>query len=632
MNTLRKSFTLILVFLMLSCTATQVAFVGTSQITTAPVSNNTLADSVLVVENSTINYNQAFNDDDFQFYVYNGTLEIALANVTLYNVTDDTQYDSKLTVGDGSAVFYNVPVGVYEWNVTWAVAGLSQNGTMVSDGPDVYVDLEIGNLDWANDDDDFLATVVDIDNNPAEGLNFTIFSRDTNTTYDQIILGPDGVANFTDIPVGNYSYYIVVQSGDYAGVAITIENFTTDGTTKKVFIRPLGNFAGDPGYYDLEVFTYYETSLAPLEGALVNVTRYNGTELYHQYTPANGTVRFLDLPALFINWTVTYSGIPIGAGSYSYNLTTESTDIRVPNIMTTDLEVEYYYETENITITWDIQDEYPSEIRMYVDDSLNETVAWTNQTTYTFNATGFEIGVYELKLVLTDQNSNTNESVVSLRIYEDVIPVMETPDDLEFYFTETGQSLRWNLTDDYLDSYILYRDNDAIDNGTLDQAEPYYSTAITGLDIGVYLYSLWINDTSGNSAFGNVTVTVKADDVAPVFTYEPSDVYYARGDNNIVRNWTVTDDFKSNYTITIDGIVVVQEDWISETIEFDFWGLSEGTHEVILTVTDLGGNTASSTVMVYVSPPLANLLILVTLGITGVLILLGIVIWYFKYR
>jgi hypothetical protein len=623
---------MVLVLLMLTSTATQIAVVGDSFVATTPQSPSTLADSLLVVDNSTINYNQAFNDDDFQFFVYNSTLEIAQANVTLYNVTDDSTYESKLTVGDGSALFFNVPVGVYEWNVTWSAAGLTQNGTMVSDGPEVVVDLEVGNLDWENDDDDLLATVLDVDGNPGEDLNFTIWSRDTNTTYDQTILGTDGLANFTDIPEGNYTYYIVVQSGDYAGVAIDVVNFTTDGTTMKVHIRSLGNFAGDPSYYDLEVFTYFETTLAPLEGALVNVTDYNGTELTHQFTPANGTVRFLDLPAIFVNWTVSYLGVPIGVGSYSYNLTTVNTDLRAPTITTPMNETEFLFETQNITITWEIDDEYPSGISMYVDDALNESISWTNQTTYTFNATGFSIGIYELKLVVTDQNSNSNESLVSLRVYENVTPVIETPDDIEFYFTETGQTLRWNLTDDYLDSYILYRDNEGIENGTLDPEEPFYSTTLEGLEVGVYAYSLWINDTSGNSAFGNLSVTVKLDDTVPVFTYEPGDVYYARGDTDIVRNWTVTDDYMATYTITVDGAVVVQDDWTSETIEFDFHGLGEGSHEVVLTVTDLGGNTASSTVMVYVSTPTAILGIIGVLGLAGAFVLIGILLWYFKYR
>ena len=632
MNTLRKSFTFVLVLLMLTSTATQVAFVGNAFATTTPVSTTTLADSELVVVNNTINNNQAFNDDDFEFFVYNGTLEVALANITLYNVTDDTNYESKLTVGDGSAIFYNIPVGVYEWNVTWADGGLTRNGTMVSDGPEVEVDLEIGNLDWENDDDDFLATVLDIDGNPGEGLNFTVWSRDTNTTYNQTILGPDGVANLTDVPIGNYTYYVVVQTGDYAGVAIAVENFTTDGTTMKVYIRSLGNFAGDPGYYDLEVFTYFETTLAPLEGALVNITDYNGTEIAHQFTPFNGTVRFLDLPVIFVNWTVSYLGQPIGAGSYSYNLTTISTDIRDPVIVASSDEVEFFFETENITVVWNITDEYPSEVKMYVDDVLNETISWTNQTTYTFNATGRDIGIYELKLVATDLNSNSNESIVSLRIFENVTPVIDSPEDLEFFYTETGQSLRWNLTDDYLDSYILYRDDEGILNGTLELDEPFYRTSVTGLSVGVYNYALWVNDTSGNSAFGNVTVTVKIDNVAPVFTYEPGDVFYARGDRNIIRNWTVNDDYKANYSITVDGVEVVQADWTSDTIEFDFWGLTEGSHVVVLTLTDLGGNTATSTVNVYVSMPTTLLAIIGVLGIAGALVLVGVLIWYIKIR
>jgi hypothetical protein len=621
-----------MVLLMLSCTATQVAFVGTPQLTTTPVGTTTLAASELVVENSTINYNQAFNDDDFQFYAFNYTLEIAQANITLYNVTDDSKYDSMLSLGDGSALFVNVPVGVYEWNVTWVAEGLSLNGTMVSDGPDVDVDLDVGNLDWQNDDDDLLATVTDIDNNPGDGLNFTIWSRDTNTTYGQTILGTDGVANFTDIPIGNYTYFVVVQSGDYAGVAIAVENFTTDGTTMKVYIRSIGDFAGETGYYDLEVFTYFETTLAPLEGALVNVTYYNGTEYAHQYTPVNGTVRFLDLPPEFINWTTSYLGTPIGAGSYSYNLTTIATDIRPPSMIVPEDELEVLFETENITVTWEIEDEYPSEISMYVDNDLNETISWTNQTSYTFNATGFEIGVYELKLVVTDKNANSNESIVSLRIYEDIVPVIDSPDDIEFYWTEEGQSLRWNLTDDYLDSYILYRDNVGIENGSLDQDEPFFSTQVTSLRIGVYTYSLWVNDTSGNSAFGNVTVTAKIDDVAPVFSYEPADIYYARGATNIIHNWTVTDDYMANYTITVNGFVIVEEDWTSDTIEFDFSGLAEGSHTVALTVRDLGGNAVTSEVMVHVSTPTATYGIMGVLAVSGVLVLIGVFFWYFKYR
>ena len=129
-----------------------------------------------------------------------------------------------------------------------------------------------------------------------------------------------------------------------------------------------------------------------------------------------------------------------------------------------------------------------------------------------------------------------------------------------------------------------------------------------------------------------VTVSIIADDVAPVITYEPGTIYYARGDTNIIRNWTATDDYKDSYTIAVDGFVVVDADWNTETIEFDFWGLSEGVHSVVLTVTDLGGNSATSTVQVIVSTPTPVIGILGIGVVAGVLVLAGVFVWFVRYR
>lgn len=634
MNNTHKTFTFLLALLVLSSTVLPMAVVqlSTTYSTTLLDSPKVLAATTLVVENRTINYDQLYNDDDFEFYIYNGTFEIAQANVTLYNTTDSSKYASKLTVGDGSAVFFDVPLGIYEWNVTWSEApGVSLNGSMVSDGPEAFSTFKIGNLDWDDDDDDILVTVTDIDGAPGEGLNFTIYSRDTNTTYDEFILGTDGIANVTDIPIGNYTYLVTVDSGLYDGTVLIEENFTTDGTTLLVH-QTIGPFAGLDEYYDLEVFTYYETTLAPLPNALVNVTFYNGTEIDHEYTPANGTVRFLDLPVAYINWTVSYLDTPIGLGSYSYNLTTVNTDIRSPVIISPgDLEV--LVGTANITITWNLTDDYPAEFKFYVDDDLNETVTWTNQTSYTFNATGFKIGKYELKLIAEDLNDNTAENIISLRIYENVTPVVEGPEDIEFYYTITGSTLRWNITEENMDSFNLYKDGVSVINGSLNQEVPYYTYGISEtLAIGVYNFTFWLNDTSGNWASDEVIVEVKIDDLSPVFTYEPPIVYYAQGDVNIIRNWTVTDDFKDSYTITVDGFLIESEDWTSEMISFDFSGLAAGTHEVTLTVTDLGGNTATSTVQVIVSMSSASIMLLTVAALAVIIIIAGVILWYLKYR
>ncbi|UCE08923.1 MAG: hypothetical protein JSW61_07975 [Candidatus Thorarchaeota archaeon] len=639
MNTAKRAISIVVVLLFLGSALTP--FLATENpaaelriLEPTPV----LAATDLVVTNETFNYvnpptDYGFNDDDFIFFVRNHTHIVAQANVSLYNATDLTLYDSELTIGgDGSAVFYNVPQGTYIWNVTWSQdPSVHEDGMLVSDGPEVFTSYELGNLDWENNDDDFNATVTDIDGNPAEGLNFTVYSRDTNTTWDEVLVDGNGTATFMNITEGNYTYYVTVMQGSYTGTVVDQGDFVSDGTLKLVH-QTIGPISGDPDYYDLEVFTYYETSLDPIAGAQVNVTYYNGTLIESQDTPSNGTAMFLDLPVDFINWTVRYAGLPIGLGNYSYNLTVVSADIRDP-VLTSPGDQEFLFDTENITVTWQLYDEHPSGIEVFIDQVRNTTLAWTNSTfEYTFNVTGTAIGVYEIKLVASDQNGNIAEDIIELRIYEDVFPVIEGPDDIDFFYTETGHALRWNVTDDNLNKYNVSLDGELVYEGELDPEAPFVEIGLGILEIGVHVYTFMANDTSGNAAFDNVTVTVKTDNTAPVFSYVPSTVYYVRGASSVMRNWTAHDDFMLSYNITVDGFLVEESDWTSETIEFDFAGLSEGAHFVVLTVYDLGGNSARASVMVVVTPPTIITYGLFIAAVAGCALLIVFAVWYFRYR
>lgn len=594
----------------------------------AATKNLTVAATSLVVQNTTFNYLQAFDDDDFLFRVYNYTFQVAGANVTLSFAGNSSKYQSKITFGDGTAVFYNVPQGAYQWRVTWA--GATKTGTLLSDGPDAFATVQVGNLEADNDDDDLKATVLDIDGNPAQGLNFSIHFLGNGSVYQQVVIGSTGQVSFYDIPTGSYRWKVTVMTGSYAGTILAQGTFLSDGTLLLVH-QTIGPFTGSPDYYDLEVFTYYETTIAPIVGALVNVTYKNGTVIGVKVTPANGTVLFVDLPVAFVNWTVSFNGTPVGSGDYYRDLTTASTDVRDP-VVGGPGDQEFLVGTSNITITWQVFDEHPKTLQAFVDDVSKKTVTWTNQTSFFLNVTGYALGRYTVKLVATDTNLNTAEDIIKLRIYENVTPVISGPADVTFYYTETGYSLRWNVTDDNLDHYSITRNGELVANGSLSQSQPFAQVSLEGLGIGAYVYLLTANDTSGNEASDSVTVTVKADDVAPVFVFEPTDVYYYRGDLNVVRNWTVTDDFKQNYTIAVNGFVVVEDVWTSDSISFTFSGLSEGVHYVVLTVRDLGNNTASSTVVVTVFQSQISLLIGIVGGLAGLTLAVILVVLYIRRR
>jgi len=371
--------------------------------------------------------------------------------------------------------------------------------------------------------------------------------------------------------------------------------------------------------------------VAAFQGALVNVTYKNGTVIATQTTPANGTVRFLDLPIAYINWTVTQNGETIGPGGYHENLTTSSTDIRVP-LITSPGNQTFLFEAENITITWTVEDVYPDEIHMKVDGVVVEYFDWINTTEYTYNFTGYDIGVYDLVLVVIDQNDNIAEDEITLTIHEVDVPVIDGPVSAEYYFTETGNTIQWNVTDDHVNMYTVYRGSEEIESGDINPDEPFVTVNIDGLSVGTYEYMLSANDTSGNTATHNVTVDVNGDDITPLIVFAPDNLVYARGDGGLVHNWTVTDDFKSRYTIAVDGFVEVDEVWTSETIEFDFAGLEEGVHWIELTVYDLGGNSASSAIMVTVTPATTVVYLAMAGLAVGAIIVLVFVIWYFRYR
>jgi hypothetical protein len=598
----------------------------------------TLSSTNYVVTVSVFNYLQAFNNDDFEFKVLNGTIPLSNAVVRLFNATDETQYDGNYTTdGNGIAKIYNLPVGTYIWNVSHLADRVTPEATgqIVSNGPEASVSIQFGNLDWQNDNDDLNATIRDIEGNLANNLNFSLHFLGNDSIYSQVVV-VDGVAYFGDIPDGDYLWKLTVLYDPlYDGYLLDWGTVHANGTQLLVYWN-LGSFIGNSDLNDLEIFTYYETSLEPIVGAVVNLMYKNGTLIDTKTTPANGTLIYADLPIAFINWTVTYGGQPVGLGNYSYDLTSVASDIRKPVIMSPGNQ-SILYTSENFTITWHVEDEHPSSLRVYVDGKLNMTQSWVNSTYdfgYNVSAQFHEllIGNYEIKLVAYDQNNNFAENLVTLRVYENVTPVIEGPSPMEFYFTETGKSLSWNVTDDFVNKYRITDNNTEVATGDIDPERPVIAYSLNDLSIGVHNFTLYANDTSGNTAAYSVLVTVLRDSIAPLILYAPPDISYAQGDIIPVKNWTATDDFKDYYTISIDDELVVNLPWTTDNIEFDFSGLLEGTHTVTLRVYDLGGNYAESQVSVVVFQP-----VIIRYMIYGGLLTLGAialiaVIWFVRYR
>ncbi len=180
--------------------------------------------------------------------------------------------------------------------------------------------------------------------------------------------------------------------------------------------------------------------------------------------------------------------------------------------------------------------------------------------------------------------------------------------------------------------YEILRNDEDFAEGTIDPDDPVIRISLDDLAIGVHNFTLYANDTSGNTAMHSVLVTVLGDDVVPLIVFSPDDISYAQGDTHLIFYWTATDDFKDYYTIAVDGEIIVTDDWTTDDIEFDFSGLIQGEHEITLKVYDLGGNMAESTVLAHVSAP-TTLGYLISAGLiaVGAIVVIAL-IWFVRSR
>lgn len=143
----------------------------------------------------------------------------------------------------------------------------------------------------------------------------------------------------------------------------------------------------------------------------------------------------------------------------------------------------------------------------------------------------------------------------------------------------------------------------------------------------------WDNNTHGNwwsdyggpdwnhDGIGDIPYSIPggtgAQDLYPLFNVTdstlptvnaPGDVSYEAGTTGHTLAWQPADTHPYWFNITMDGTLMVDQDWDGAGISLNIDGLAVGTHTYILAVYDQLGNSASDSVMVNVTeaPPASS--------------------------
>jgi len=120
-----------------------------------------------------------------------------------------------------------------------------------------------------------------------------------------------------------------------------------------------------------------------------------------------------------------------------------------------------------------------------------------------------------------------------------------------------------------------------------------------GLAYGTHIFIIIVNDVGDNSIFDEVIVSV-LDGSAPIVD-SPPDILYQVATTGHNITWTPSDAHPSEFTIQVNGVIILSGGWGGQQIIINIDWLSVGTYEYELTVADEGGNTISDIVIVTVT-------------------------------
>ncbi|XOB40764.1 MAG: PKD domain-containing protein [Candidatus Nealsonbacteria bacterium] len=195
-------------------------------------------------------------------------------------------------------------------------------------------------------------------------------------------------------------------------------------------------------------------------------------------------------------------------------------------------------------------------------------------------------------------------------------------------FTDKTASGRYPLT-------YQWNFGDGSENSTVQNPIHKYNSA------GTYLVVLTVTDADGDVSVYSIEISSVQDVTNPILD-SPQDIIYEEGTTDNTISWTATDNNPDTYIIYRDGLEIDSGTWTSGvaiTINVD--GLTVGSYNYTIVVTDAFGNMVSDTVWVTVeddiipddippddtTPDLGIIILLILVSLIGAASIAAIVIF-----
>ncbi|MHA1313322.1 MAG: FG-GAP-like repeat-containing protein [Candidatus Helarchaeota archaeon] len=576
-----------------------------------------------------IAYNEIASGENATFIVYyndtDNNLPI-LGAIVESNWSYDVWYDD---YGNGSYsvnIFNtsNVTPGSYLIEIIASKAGY-KNGTCylvlnVSDfnNTELYCDYPSGAYLEVTAGNIATYTLYYNDTDKNEGINNA--TLDSNWTYGNFTLDlGGGYVNFstwnTDIP-GPGIYIIEINASKFgyktATCYVTLNvtsppdsispnwsNPIVTPASPQIFVEGLNIIFNITWNDNVGVQTVY----FELNGTNNTVTTFTGNEYSFNLTDISaGFYEYRWWASDFAeNWNVT------DLANYTID---KNASILVLLLNGTDGDVVANYSSiVNITaeVLFNQKPSEPVNVSIFINDTLMYLINTSESVFHVFNS----VGVYNITVFFNGNENYTASSTTHfVQIVDEIPPDIPTPPaDIEYNYGDAGPIyISWTFYD-YNDTNAVYNIT-RNDTGLVNQTGSFLNGTpiqidVSGLESGIYFYTIGINDTYGNSVNDTVKVTVK-DQTDPVLDYTPLDISYQQGAGSGKHiNWSAWDQSGSGwYNITKDGLLVQNGSWTNNVnVTIDVSGLSQGVYNYLITFYDAFWNDISDLVVVTVTAP-----------------------------
>ncbi|MCK5150872.1 MAG: right-handed parallel beta-helix repeat-containing protein, partial [Candidatus Thorarchaeota archaeon] len=147
-------------------------------------------------------------------------------------------------------------------------------------------------------------------------------------------------------------------------------------------------------------------------------------------------------------------------------------------------------------------------------------------------------------------------------------PTIESPGNIAIFEGSTGNYARWNVSDDFLFTYLLDIDG-TIESHTI--TDDYVILDLDNMTLGSHTIDILVIDAAGNSMNDSIIVDV-IDDTPPTID-SPSDFTIIEGLTGDPVSWEVFDEHPNTYTIFIDDEVSDSKEWSGSMLTCTLNGL-----------------------------------------------------------